>query len=100
MTANTERTGTMTETLRTVYYWPSAETDTPPTVADRLDALRAELAKLHAEAEATRLPQGVVMGLHWLIEDAASTLAHLRGMMAEREAERAMMAAEREAPPA
>lgn len=76
----------MTETLRTIYHWPSAETDTPPTVADRLEALRAELVKLHAEAEATRLPQGVVMGLHWLCEDAASTLAHLRGMMAEREA--------------
>lgn len=76
----------MTETLRAIYYWPSAETDTPPTVADRLDALRAELAKLHAEAELLRLPQGVLMGLHWLCEDAASTLAHLRGMIHEREA--------------
>lgn len=60
--------------------------DTPAAVADRLDAIRLDLAKLHAEAELLRLPQGVVMGLHWLIEDAAKTLAHLRGMMAEREA--------------
>jgi hypothetical protein len=74
--------------------------DTPDAVANRLDAIRLDLAKLHADAELLRLPQGVVMGLHWLCEDAASTLAHLRGMMAEREAERAVMAAKREAPPA
>lgn len=61
-------------------------TDTPAVVADRLDAIRLDLAKLHAEAELLRLPQGVIMGLHWLCEDAASTLAHLRGMIHEREA--------------
>ena len=61
-------------------------TDTPAAVADRLDAIRLDLAKLHAQAELLRLPQGVVMGLHWLCEDAASTLAHLRGMIHEREA--------------
>jgi hypothetical protein len=42
------------------------------------------LQALHADAEIARLPQGVVMGLHWLCEDASSTLAHLHGMMAER----------------
>lgn len=76
----------MTETLRAIYHWPSAETDTPPSVADRLNALRVELAALHAEAELLRLPQGVVMGLHWLCEDAASVLAHLHGIIHEREA--------------
>lgn len=62
------------------------------TVAVSLSVLHAHLVRLHTDAEAARLPQGVVMGLHWLCEDAASTLAHLRGMMAEREAERAVMA--------
>lgn len=59
---------------------------TAETVATSLSALHAHLVRLHTDAEAARLPQGVIMGLHWLIEDAASTLAHLRGMMAEREA--------------
>lgn len=59
--------------------------DTPAAVADRLDAIRLDLAKLHADAELLRLPQGVTMGLHWLAEDAASTLAHLRGLIHERE---------------
>jgi hypothetical protein len=59
--------------------------DTPDAVANRLDAIRLDLAKLHADAELLRLPQGVIMGLHWLCEDAASTLAHLRGMMSEQE---------------
>jgi hypothetical protein len=71
--------------------------------ADRLAAslsvLHAHLVSLRTEAELFHLPQGVVMGLHWLCEDAASTLAHLRGLMAEREAERAVMAAKRESPP-
>jgi hypothetical protein len=63
--------------------------DTPATatlhlLAGTLAALRADLLLLHAEAEANQFPQGVVMGLHWLAEDAASTLAHLHGMMAER----------------
>jgi len=66
---------------------------TAETVAVSLAVLHAHLVSLHADAEAARLPQGVVMGLHWLCEDASSTLAHLRGMMAEREAERAVMAA-------
>lgn len=59
---------------------------TADTIAVSLSVLHARLVRLHADAEAARLPQGVVMGLHWLCEDAASTLAHLRGMMAERSA--------------
>ena len=58
---------------------------TPAAVADRLDAIRLDLAKLHAEAELLRVPQGVLMGLHWLCEDAASTLAHLRGMIHQQQ---------------
>ena len=58
---------------------------TAETVAVSLAVLQAHLVRLHTDAEAARLPQGVVMGLHWLAEDAASTLAHLRGLMAERE---------------
>lgn len=61
--------------------------DTPAAVADRLDAIRLDLAKLHADAELLRVPQGVLMGLHWLIEDAASTLAHLRGMIHQQQQE-------------
>ena len=59
--------------------------DTPAAVADRLDAIRLDLAKLHADAELLCVPQGVIMGLHWLCEDAASTLAHLRGMIHQQQ---------------
>ena len=62
------------------------DTATAETVARHLELTHARLVALHTDAEAARLPQGVVMGLHWLAEDAASTLAHLRGMMAERSA--------------
>lgn len=61
--------------------------DTPAAVADRLDAIRLDLAKLHADAELLRVPQGVLMGLHWLIEDAEKTLAHLRGMIHQQQQE-------------
>ena len=57
---------------------------TAETVAVSLAVLHSHLVRLHSDAEAARLPQGVVMGLHWLAEDAASTLAHLRGMMSEQ----------------
>jgi hypothetical protein len=53
-------------------------------IGGRLASILDRLQALHADAEIARLPQGVVMGLHWLAEDAASTLAHLHGMMAER----------------
>lgn len=62
--------------------------DTPAAVADRLEALRLDLAKLHADAELLRLPQSVVMGLYCLCEDADDTLAYLQKTIAEREAER------------
>lgn len=51
-------------------------------ISDRLDHIRAQLVTLHADAEALKLPQGVVMGLHWLCEDADKTLAHLKAMEA------------------
>ena len=67
-------------------------TDTPaPLSADALayrartlERICTDLAALHADAEAARLPQGVVLCLYWLAKDAASTLAHLRRMMAEQ----------------
>jgi len=59
------------------------------TAARHLELTHARLVALHADAEAACLPQGVVMGLHWLAQDAASVLAHLHGMLA----------AERKAPP-
>lgn len=73
---------------------------TPEYLAVSLAVLHSHLVRLHAEAEAARLPQGVVMGFRWLRDDAASTLAHLQRMIAEHEAERAVMAAKREASPA
>jgi len=65
---------------------PASTPATAETVAVSLAALLAQLQTLHEDAEAARLPQGVIMGLHWLCEDASSTLAHLRGMMAQRPA--------------
>ena len=59
--------------------------NTATAIADRLATLHAQLTALHTDAEAARLPQGVIMGLHWLIEDAASTLAHLRGMLHQQQ---------------
>lgn len=49
-------------------------------IIHRLENIRVQLIALHADAELLRLPQGVVMGLHWLCEDAGSTLAHLQAM--------------------
>jgi hypothetical protein len=63
---------------------PASTPATAETVAVSLAVLHAHLVRLHADAEAARLPQGVVMGLHWLCEDAASTLAHLHGMTAAK----------------
>ena len=51
-------------------------------LAGTLAALRADLLLLHADAETHRLPQSVTMGLHWLCEDAASTLADLHNLAA------------------
>jgi len=51
-------------------------------VSEKLDHIRARIAVLHEEAEELQLPQGVVVGLHWLCKDAESVLAHLREMEA------------------
>lgn len=50
--------------------------------AERLGSIHADLAALYAAADASSLPQGAVMSLHWLCEDALSTLAHMHAMLA------------------
>lgn len=57
-------------------------------ITHRLENIRAQLLSLHEEAEGKALPQGVVMGLHWLCEDAASVLAHLMALEAQRKEDR------------
>jgi hypothetical protein len=52
-------------------------------LAGTLAALRADLLLLHAEAEAAKLPQSITMGLRWLCEDAASTLADMHNLTRE-----------------
>jgi hypothetical protein len=51
-----------------------------------LERIRTDLAALHADAETHRLPQSVTLGLHWLCEDAASTLADLHNLAAPQAA--------------
>lgn len=58
---------------------------TADTVAVSLSVLHAHLVRLHADAEAARLPQSVVMGLQWLRDDAADTLATLRVLPTQKE---------------
>ena len=65
---------------------PYTATATPHLLAGTLAALRADLLLLHAEAEAAKLPQSITMGLHWLCEDAASTLADMHNLAAQRAA--------------
>jgi hypothetical protein len=55
-------------------------------LAGTLAALRADLLLLHAGAEAAKLPQSITMGLHWLCEDAASTLADMHNLPAPQAA--------------
>lgn len=62
---------------------PYTATATLRLLAGTLAALRADLLLLHAEAEAARLPQSITMGLHWLCEDAASTLADMYNIARE-----------------
>jgi len=57
-------------------------------ITNRIENILVELNALHADAQAQGLPQGVVMGLHWLCEDAGSTLAHLKGMEATAKEDR------------
>jgi hypothetical protein len=61
-------------------------TTTAETVARHLELTHARLVALRADAQAARLPQSVTMGLHWLCEDAASTLADLHNLAAQRAA--------------
>lgn len=61
-------------------------TATAETVARHLDLTHARLVALRAEAEAAGLPQSITMGLHWLCEDAASTLADMHNLAAPQPA--------------
>jgi hypothetical protein len=65
---------------------PYTATATLHLLAGTLAVLHAHLVLLHEDAEAARLPQGVVMGLHWLCEDAASTLADMHNLTAPQAA--------------
>ena len=58
----------------------------PDAIAAALAALRADLLLLHAKADAAKLPQSITMGLHWLCEDAASTLMDLHNLAARQAA--------------
>jgi hypothetical protein len=58
----------------------------PDAIAAHLAALRADLLLLHAGAEAANMPQNITMGLHWLCEDAASTLADMHNLAARQAA--------------
>jgi hypothetical protein len=57
---------------------PPREAPSPDLVADQLHSLHGLIVALHGSAQAAGLPHSVIMGLHWLAEDAASTLADAR----------------------
>jgi hypothetical protein len=61
-------------------------TATAATVARHLELTHARLVALRRDAEAAKLPQSITMGLHWLCEDAASTLADLHNLAARQAA--------------
>jgi len=65
---------------------PYTATATLHLLAGTLAALRADLLLLHAKAQAAKLPQSVTMGLHWLCEDAASTIADMHKLTAPQAA--------------
>jgi len=62
---------------------PHTATATAETVARHLELVHARLVALRADAQAAHLPQSITMGLHWLCEDAASTLADLHNLTRE-----------------
>lgn len=57
-------------------------------ITHRLEDIRGQLLSLHAEAEAKRLPEGVVMGLRWLCQDTDSVLSHLVALEMQRKQDR------------
>lgn len=57
---------------------PPRAAPTPCQVADQLHSLHGLIVALHASATAARMPESVVMGLHWLAEDSKGTLADAR----------------------
>lgn len=54
-------------------------------LAASLAVLHAHLVTMHADAAAARLPDAATMGLQWLRDDAADTLATLRVLAAQKE---------------
>lgn len=60
-------------------------TATADTIAVSLSVLHAHLVRLHADAAAAHLPDAATMGLQWLRDDAADTLATLRVLSTQKE---------------
>jgi hypothetical protein len=65
---------------------PAPYTATAETVARHLELTHARLVALRRDAQAAGLPQSITMGLHWLCEDAASTLMGLHNLAARQAA--------------
>ena len=57
---------------------PPRAAPSPDLVANQLHSLHGLIVALHGSAQAAGMPHAVVMGLHWLAEDASSTLADAR----------------------
>jgi hypothetical protein len=57
---------------------PPCAAPSPDLVADQLHSLHGLIVALHGSAQAAGLPHSVIMGLHWLADDAAGTLADAR----------------------
>ncbi len=57
---------------------PPRAAPSPDLVADQLHSLHGLIVALHGSAQAAGLPHAVIMGLHWLAEDAERTLGDAR----------------------
>jgi hypothetical protein len=57
---------------------PPRAAPSPDLVADQLHSLHGLIVALHGSAQAAGLPHAVIMGLHWLAEDATGVLADAR----------------------
>jgi hypothetical protein len=57
---------------------PPRAAPSPDLVADQLHSLHGLIVTLHGSAQAAGLPHSVIMGLHWLAEDATGVLADAR----------------------
>jgi len=57
---------------------PPRAAPSPDLVAEQLHSLHGLIVALHGSAQAAGLPHAVIMGLHWLAEDATGVLADAR----------------------